>query len=457
MNALGWVVRSPLNIDQTLGEVFYSYTEIDQKIADAAQGQTQWSNVLFQQRKKVLLESVDALIRNKVEIQAESKMETGRPDADLELEWDQVIEWRRTVESYRFAEDLRPRGVVAIVGSSFWPIYHSIHFVTMALMMGNSVVVKPSEKTTLSVRALLKKWSEVLEQNEPHATGILQTQMGERELSRRLICHAGVQAVIFQGSTEAGVRVRQDVLASPEKEVLLFLGAKNSFILLAPDGSDHSSTEQQQATLIQDAFLSAGQHCTSASIAFIPDSCWTDWKNKIHQTAKSLSVDQYLGPLVDDSMLDRYIKFAGISEREGAEVLMRGKPWSDNKTGPRKSYLVTPTIVAFDQLSPDQFKKSISLQTEILSPHLSLIRYQTVDELIALFQQSYYGLSASIWSSQRKSNYKWIPKLDVGEVRFNESLLPIHPDRSYQSRKKSGNHAFHGFRLAEQLGTVRIS
>jgi len=270
-------------------------------------------------------------------------------------------------------------------------------------------------------------------------------------VGRRLVCHDQIQTVIFMGSFEVGMRIKQDTLPHSAKEVLLYLGSKTTAVL-----TESFDAEKTMPALVKDAFLSTGQHCRNVSVIFVHASRYAKFCDEFHDLAKKFSIGApkdkaFAGPLIDGSMLDRYLKFSGISEREGAQVLMRGKPLQTAVKG----HFVTPTLAAFDSLTADQMKKSVSLQTEILSPHISIIQYQKDEALIEIIHQMHHGLALSIWSEDGKQMKQLAAQISVGEVLLNQSLLEWNPSASFQARKKSGNHAFHGLRLIEQLSFLK--
>ena len=242
------------------------------------------------------------------------------------------------------------------------------------------------------------------------------------------------------------MRVKQDTLSQPAKEVLLYLGAKNAAILC------EDFPKNAAKTLIQDCFLSTGQNCRSVSVIFVHESKFQEFLDEFHQLSKEFKIGPplshaYMGPFIDEAMLDRHLKFVGISEREGGEVLMRGKPL----TLAEKGHFATPTLAVFQEVTPELMKKSISLQAEILAPHVSVIRYESYENMVQVQQQMHYGLCASIWGANQERMKQIARDLNVGEVVFNQSLLEVDLSESFQARKKSGNHAHHGFKLYEQL------
>ncbi len=435
-----WMVVAPYEVEQKLARVHYAYSQIDRAIQVSLLGQREWGAHTLEERHRVLCRFAEQLLTQKEELLSELMRESGRPHHDVSLEWATLEQWVREFKQFK-AEEQDPRGIVVVLASCVWPLYYGVHFSMMALLAGNAVILKPSEKSTLSTLALASAFKgEGVER-------VLQMVVGEKEFSRRLACHEKVGAVVFMGSYETGIRLKQDTLHQAQKEVLLYLGSKNSAILA------HEHPQEALSQLIEDAFLSAGQNCRSISKIFIPRDRFAGWVELFHEAAKQFKIgapdsDAWMGPLLEDSMVDRYLKFCGISEREGGTVVMRGKLLSQGK----KSNTVTPTLVAFESVSEMQLLKSISLQTEILSPHVSLIGYQDEQELIALANQSHYGHCASVWSTDGAEAQRVAKALEVGEVRINNSTLKLEPNAAFQAKKKSGNHAVHGFAVYHQLG-----
>jgi succinylglutamic semialdehyde dehydrogenase len=331
-----------------------------------------------------------------------------------------------------------------VVQSSVWPLYHTVWFSIANLIAGNSVILKPSENTTLVVLRLV----ECLRRAHPLWEHV-QVIAGDRELGRRLVCHEAVSSVIFQGTFEVGMRVRQDTLSQPGKEVLLYLGAKNPVVLLGEPGSD------DQDRILRDAFLGAGQNCLSASQLWVKRDLLPSFLDSFHDRCKAFRIggpgeDAFMGPLIGAPVMDRYFKFIGISEREGAEIVMRGKAYST----PGKGHFVTPTLALFDSLSPDQMRKSVSLQTEILAPHLSLVAFQDEEELEATLSKSGYGHSAVIYGEERQAR-ALATRLTFGRIGISRGFYDFPPLIRSQAFKRSGNHALSGLGLIGQLSRSR--
>ena len=311
----------------------------------------------------------------------------------------------------------------------------------MNFLAGNTLVVKPAEKSTVTTLTLVEALREIAELKS------IQVVVGDREVGRRVATHESVSTILFQGSFEVGMRVKQDALSQPGKEVLLYLGAKNPGVVFADAPADI------EEKLLKDAFLGAGQHCRSLSVIFVEKPRLTSFVEKFHELSKIFKIggpgsSAFMGPLIDGAMLDRYLKFIGISEREGAKIVMRGKPFIN---AAEKGHYVTPSIALFETLTPDQLRKSVSLQTEILSPHVSIIGFENEAELISLLAEMTHGKLASVWSEDFERAKRIAKQISAGEVILNQSVYGEDPYLTLQSRKRSGNHAVLGHGLFSQL------
>jgi succinylglutamic semialdehyde dehydrogenase len=431
----------------------YSYRQVDEIMERARVLHLQNKRMLLQERIAILKRLKDQVIASREVLKAAVDFELGRLDEDFDLEWKQVSRLLETFDTATAgsgrnalasflasvnAQSLadhsvgEAKGITAYVGSYVWPIFYTLQFFCLNFIAGNTTVIKPSERSTVVVDALM----EVIEK-VPELKSWLHLLVGEKETGRRLICHEHVNTVIFMGSFEVGMRVKQDTLSQSWKEVLLYLGAKNPAILCEDYPVD------ALPTLLQDSFSTMGQHCRSASLFFVHQARLEEFQEAFHQEAKKVKVTR----LIDPSMVERYLKFSGISEREGAKVEMRGKPLP--------SGAVTPTISVFRSITPDLIKKSVTLQTEILSPHISIMSYSSYDELLEMTQKLQWGLCASLWTKQESRFQQLARLLPFGQIIWNQSTLEWNPFDSYQAYKKSGNHAYHGLKMLDQLTVLK--
>jgi succinylglutamic semialdehyde dehydrogenase len=418
-----WKVTSPSNSEQALGTCVYRYSDIEVAIQGATRNQALLS---FQARRTVIAKAHAALLEQKQKILETAKNELGRNETELELEWDTLSRYliAMAADATLDLDETSPRGLSVVLGSYAWPIFYSVQFALANFLAGNSVILKPSEKATLTVLSVVETLRTIAELK------VIQLVVGEREVGRRLATHEAVATIIFQGSFEVGMRVKQDALSMPAKEVLLYLGAKNPSIIF------NDALPGIEETLLQDAFLGAGQHCRSVSVVFVEQGRLASFTDRFHELSKAFKIGSpethpFMGPLIDGAMLDRYLKFIGISEREGAKVEMRGKPLQKTEKG----HFITPTIALFENVTVDQLRKSVSLQTEILSPHVSIIGFQDEESLMGLLDAMTHGKLASIWTRDLEKANRLAKRIAAGEIAINNS----------------GNHARLGQGLLSQL------
>lgn len=384
----------------------------------------------FEDRRNILKKIPVVLEQHRTEILKVAAVELGRAHSDLELEWSQIIRFFEGLqdEASFFPEGREPRGISAVISSFVWPLFYSLQFTVLNFLAGNPVILKPSEKSGLTVSTLFR----ILRENIPMLS-VVQVLLGEKEMGRRLICHEDIATVVFQGTFEVGMRVKQDALSQPSKEVLLFLGSKNPAIVFL------DSPEEVFEILKGDCFLGAGQNCQSVAVIFVEELFFLKFEARFISMVKEI---QSL-PLIDSALLDRYQKFIAVSERDGAQVLLRGKPM----TGSMSAHSATPTLVSFRTLTPDQLKKCVSVQTEILSPHVILIGFESETKLTELVNSMSHGRSASVWTKSNERARRVAESLNIGQVVINSSLLKTDPWTGLQARRKSGNEDSSGIAL----------
>ncbi|MBU6152682.1 MAG: aldehyde dehydrogenase family protein [Bdellovibrionales bacterium] len=367
--------------------------------------------------------------------------ESARTKRDFDLEMDALISYLDSLrENATRPSEYVPRGVCAVIASSIWPIFHSTQFILANLLVGNEVILKPSER----VSRIVLEWVRELRSLGGSLESV-QVLVGDQETGRRLACNDGVDVIIFQGGYETGMRIRQDTLASPSKELLLFLGSKNPIVLNKP------ITEEICGTILENAFLGAGQHCLSTPLLFVQARHFNDALEGLSKALRSSSgTDEgganWIGVLQDQARVERYLKFINVLEREGARFELKG-----NRDSSRThSCFSTPTLAAFREIRPGQMRKMESFQTEVLGPHLTMVSYADFDELLGLFDDLTYGLACSFFGNP-SSPEQLVLAQKVGLVTLGASLFELDPWKGAIARKRSGNHGRLGHRLLGQL------
>lgn len=378
-----------------------------------------------------------ALQQPQPRLEAVVREESRRTPASFELERAQTLRYLECLEQNRgtlgFAD---PYGRALVLGSSVWPLFHAVQFGAALLLTRNRPTLKPSERVNAATRVIhdvLKEADSLWE--------MLEIRPGDRELGRNLVCSEEFDLVLFQGTYEAGMRILQDTLPQPGKEILLYLGAKNPLVLLGdPD-------EAMLEAALHDCFAEGGQNCLSASLVFVEAARLDEFSDRFCERVRTAPIF-----LMDSGIQDRYLKFIGVAEKEGAEIRLRGRPLPL----PDGRDQVIPTVSVFRELTPRAFQRSVLLQTEIFGPHVSLIGYQNREELKALLSSASYGLACGIHSTDPAAARALAKEIPYSRVRINGRLGELNPWESGRPFRKSGNHGVLGEGLFGQITRPKV-
>ncbi|MGZ3696968.1 MAG: aldehyde dehydrogenase family protein, partial [Bdellovibrionota bacterium] len=325
----------------------------------------------------------------------------------------------------------RPLGVMAVIGPFNFPGHLPNGHIVPALLTGNTVVFKPSEKTPMVGQLMAECFQEA-----GFPAGVFNLVQGEREVGRRLVVHEGVDAVLFTGSYEVGTRIKQDTLQQHWKLLALEMGGKNAAIIW----SDADLEVAIHETLLG-AYLTTGQRCSATSRILVHTSLLDQFLTRFHERAKAFTIghpldNPFMGPLIESGSVDRYMKFLGIAQREGAEIIMRGKSLELSTRG---NY-VTPSICWVKEPSLEATKKSIYQQTELFAPNVAILGVSELEEAIAQANATSFGLVTSVFSKDRAVYDKALDGLHFGLINWNRSTVGASSKLPFGGFKKSGNH-----------------
>ncbi len=335
-----------------------------------------------------------------------------------------------------------PIGVCGLITPWNWPINQIVVKIAPALAAGCTIVIKPSEYSTLS--ALL--FAEVLhEAGVP--PGVFNLVNGEgRTVGSAISAHPLVDMVSFTGSTQAGIQVAKTA-ADTVKRVAQELGGKSANILL--DDADFETAVRKG---VAGCFTNSGQSCSIPTRMIVP-------RNKMavvaeiarefameYRTGNPLDVTTQLGPLVNEAQFKRVQKLIQTGIDEGAELVCGGLDRPDDL---QQGYFVKPTV--FVNVSPDM----TIAQEEIFGPVLSVIPYDTEEHAVEIANGTPYGLAAYVQSANLDRARQVASRLRAGGVHLNYPAADI--GAPFGGYKQSGNGrewGAHG--LMEYLETKSI-
>jgi malonate-semialdehyde dehydrogenase (acetylating)/methylmalonate-semialdehyde dehydrogenase len=295
-----------------------------------------------------------------------------------------------------------PVGVVAGIPPFNFPVMIPLWMFPIAVVCGNTFIMKPSERTPLSVARLARIF---LEAGFP--PGVLNVVNGASATAAALIAHPGVRAISFVGSEPVARVVYRDA-AAQGKRVQALGGAKNHIVVM-PD-ADPDATIQ---AILGSAFGNAGERCLAGSVAVTVGSA-SGLIERLQAAAAALKVgpgDQpgvEVGPLIRDEHRRRVIEHIDRAEHDGARVITDGRAYRD-----RPGFFLGPTVI-------DGVERGMAVgHDEIFGPVLSVSRASTLDAAIEQANSMVLGNMAVIFTESGRSAREFRERVDAGMVGVN--------------------------------------
>jgi malonate-semialdehyde dehydrogenase (acetylating) / methylmalonate-semialdehyde dehydrogenase len=410
---------------QVLARVpFATSAEVDAAIESAHTAFTTWRNTPLGARMRIMLK-FQALVREHMpRIAKVLTAEQGKtlPDAEGDIfRGLEVVEHAcsiGTLQQGEFAENVaggvdtytlrQPIGVCVGITPFNFPAMIPLWMFPMAIVCGNTFVLKPSEQDPLSTMELVKL---ALEAGVPK--GVLNVVQGGKEVVDALCTHRHVQAISFVGSTAVGTHVYR--LASEHgKRVQSMMGAKNHAVVL-PD----ANRQQTINALAGASFGAAGQRCMATSVLVLVGAA-RDWVPDLVDAAKTLTVNAGheagtdVGPVVSRAAKERILRLIDAGVAEGATLALDGRTVS--VAGYESGNFIGPTV--FTDVTTE-----MSIYTnEIFGPVLCVQAVDTLDDAIALVNRNPFGNGVGLFTQSGAAARKFQNKIDVGQVGIN---IPI--------------------------------
>lgn len=300
----------------------------------------------------------------------------------------------------------RPLGVIGCITPWNYPLGQVIQKVVPAILVGATVVLKPSQHTPVTAYYLAEAFDRA-----GFPKGVFNLVVGRGSQVGNAICDdPNIAMVSFTGSTAAGIKVSQRALASM-KRISMELGGKSPFIILP--GADY---EKAVRMCFNSLLLNSGQTCTALSRLIIPK----EDKEKIEQILLKI-LPEYpvgdptlettkIGPVASEEQWNTVDAYIAKGIEEGATLLAGGRP-----EPPEKGFYVKPVI--FTDVRNDM----TIAREEIFGPVLSVITYDSIDQALAIANDTPYGLNAAVWGPDKEEATKIAGSILSGNVYVNGS------------------------------------
>ena len=317
-----------------------------------------------------------------------------------------------------------PYGPTACIIPFNYPLLLLFWKIAPALAAGNTVIVKPSEKTPL---ATLRLMEDVLDHFPP---GVINVITGGPMAGERLSSHPDVPTVAFTGSTVVGEQIIRST-AGMIKNLHLELGGKDAVVV-----TEDVDIPVVARALSTSAMWNTGQICTSTERIYVQRSIYDEFLKEFVEVVKGLNVGSGLdenvqvGPLCDDSGFNKVERHIADAKEKGARVLTGGERSAQFKKG----YYFEPTVLA------DVNHNMLCMTEETFGPSVGVMPYDNFDEAIDLVNSTVYGLGAVLMSNDHKKVKQFFEDVKAGTIWINDPL-PDHVGGPFGGMKTSGTHA----------------
>jgi acyl-CoA reductase-like NAD-dependent aldehyde dehydrogenase len=405
---------------------------LDDAVDAARKAFPAWRALPLARRKEFLKEALTEIDRHAEELSVLLTAEQGRPLFQARWEIDLLTKRfgpafmqmdipeieQDVVEIGHIFKRYTPIGVVGAITPWNLPVLISFIKTLPALLAGNTVVLKPSPFTPLTVLRI----SDYIRDFLP--PGVLNTVTGGDELGPWMTSHPGINHISFTGSTATGKRVLASASATL-KHVSLELGGNDPGIILA-DVDPHAIAQD----LFNSMFLLSGQGCICLKRLYIHEDIYPALTNALVAVARSAKVgngldpDTVLGPVQNRLQYQRLQSAWEEIRKSGATILFRGEVPTNEK-----GFFFPVTLLD----NPPEDASYVA--QEIFGPIRSVFKYKTVDEAIRRANNTSYGLGASVWGKNPDELQRVARQLEAGTVWINQHLVrnPFVPASAYKN------------------------
>ncbi|MFH2035841.1 MAG: aldehyde dehydrogenase family protein [Candidatus Zixiibacteriota bacterium] len=436
--------RNPANVDELIGVFQKSNAEdVENAITAAKEAQKKWRLVPAPMRAEILYRIAQRLVKEKERCAREMTREMGKVIKETRGDVQEAIdmgyymagEGRRqfgvTTPSEvpnKFQMCVRqPLGIAGMITPWNFPMAIPSWKMMPALVCGNTVVIKPATETPLSVYNYIKIMEE-----EGLPPGVVNMVTGSGgAVGTPIMTHKDISVVSFTGSTEVG-RMVSKACAPDFRHCHLEMGGKNCILIM-----DDAKVDLAVEGALWGAFGTTGQRCTASSRMIVHKNVIKEFTKKLVERAKALKVGNGLdesvdmGPAVNESQMNSVLKYMEIGQKDGGKLLCGGGRLTGSDYN--KGWFTQPTV--FGDVTPDM----TIFQEEIFGSVTSITECGSLEEGIAMCNNTAYGLSAAIYTQDVNKAFTAMRDVYTGIFYVNAPTIGAEVHLPFGGVKETGN------------------
>lgn len=429
--------------EEVLAEIAYANEkDIDLAVKAARKAYTNvWSKMPASERAKYIYRIARLMQERAREFAVIESLDAGKTiresrDIDVPLACNHFFYYAGWADKLEYAFPNRKVESLGVAGQIIpwnFPLLMAAWKIAPALATGNTVVLKPSETTSLTALKL----AEIIEEaGLPH--GVVNIVTGYGDTGAAIVNHPDINKIAFTGSTAVGKMIQKAIAGTPKKATLE-LGGKSANIIF-----EDAPIDQAVEGIVNGIFFNQGHVCCAGSRLFVQEGVAEKVIRKLKQRMESLYVgnpmdkNTDIGAINSKKQLETINKYIQIGLKEGAEMY---QPACEL---PSKGYYCAPTLFL------DVAQSSVIAQEEIFGPVLTIQTFRTVDEVIQKANNSPYGLAAGVWTDKGSRIFNLTTKLKAGVVWANtyNKFDPTSPFGGYKESgfgREGGVHGLSGY------------
>ncbi|MGF1750807.1 succinylglutamate-semialdehyde dehydrogenase [Vibrio cionasavignyae] len=397
-----------------------------------------WKKRSFEEREAVVLAFAEKLKARSEDIAIAIAKETGKPLWETRTEagamagkiaisirayHDRTGSSQREAAGNQIVLRHRPLGVMAVFGPYNFPGHLPNGHIVPALLAGNTVVFKPSEQTPLVGELAMQLWQEA-----GLPDGVINLVQGGKETGIALADAKGIDGVLFTGSANTGHVLHRQFAGQPDKMLALEMGGNNPLVV----SDAYGELDATVYTIIQSAYISAGQRCTCARRLYVPFGDKGDQLvDALVAAIAKIRIDEpfatpapFMGPQISMQAAQHIIQAQATLQSLGGKSLVESKQL--------QAAFVTPGLIDATAIAtlPDE---------EYFGPLLQLVRYETLQQAVELANDTRFGLSAGLISTNDDEWLYFVDHIRAGIVNRNRQLTGASGDAPFGGPGASGN------------------